>query len=52
VAPGSADHRRAAELLSDRYPQYADDPPAGPAIVISVLRWTGWRYDHTEAQKS
>ena len=29
-------------LLTGRYPQYRDAPPAGPAIVIHVERWTGW----------
>lgn len=31
-----------AWLLADRYPQYRDNPPAGPVIAISVDRWTGW----------
>ena len=29
-------------LLAARYPQYADQPPAGPVIVVRVDRWTGW----------
>jgi PPOX class probable F420-dependent enzyme len=29
-------------LLAARYPQYRDQPPAGPVIAISVDRWTGW----------
>jgi len=29
--------------LVDRYPQYAEQPPPGPLIVIDVDRWTGWR---------
>jgi PPOX class probable F420-dependent enzyme len=29
-------------LLAARYPQYRDQPPAGPLIAISVGRWTGW----------
>jgi PPOX class probable F420-dependent enzyme len=29
-------------LLSGRYPQYRDRPPAGPVITILVHRWTGW----------
>jgi PPOX class probable F420-dependent enzyme len=29
-------------LLTRRYPQYLDIRPAGPVIVISVERWTGW----------
>ena len=31
-----------ARLLADRYPQYLDNPPAGPVIAIRVDRWTGW----------
>ena len=31
-----------AELLTGRYPQYRDNPPAGPVIAIRVARWTGW----------
>lgn len=30
------------ELLTARYPAYADAPPAGPVIVVSVARWHGW----------
>jgi len=29
-------------LLARRYPQYQDNPPDGPVIAITVLRWTGW----------
>ncbi|MFC7625435.1 TIGR03668 family PPOX class F420-dependent oxidoreductase [Microlunatus sp. GCM10028923] len=28
--------------LVRKYPQYRDDPPAGPVIMITVERWTGW----------
>lgn len=45
VAPESAEHGRVVALLAKRYPQYEDDPPAGPAIVLSVMRWSGWSYD-------
>jgi PPOX class probable F420-dependent enzyme len=45
IAPGSPEHRRIVELLTDRYDQYRDDPPAGPAIALEVSHWTGWRYD-------
>jgi PPOX class probable F420-dependent enzyme len=43
--PGSPEHRRVVELLAERYPQYLEHPPEGPAIVISVSHWSGWRYD-------
>ena len=43
VEPGAgADHERAVALLVGRYEQYAGRPPSGPAIVIEVLRWSGW----------
>ena len=29
-------------LLAERYPQYREQPPAGPVIRIQVGRWTGW----------
>lgn len=30
------------EALVERYPQYADAPPEGPWIVITVTEVTGW----------
>lgn len=32
----------AIELLVDRYPQYAEQPPDGPVVVVDVARWSGW----------
>ena len=32
----------ALALLAGRYPQYRQQPPAGPVISIHVDRWTGW----------
>jgi PPOX class probable F420-dependent enzyme len=32
----------AITLLTERYPQYRDQPPPGPVIQIQVERWTGW----------
>jgi PPOX class probable F420-dependent enzyme len=32
------------EALAAKYEQYLRDPPAGPVIVISALRFTGWSY--------
>ncbi|HUC57317.1 MAG TPA: TIGR03668 family PPOX class F420-dependent oxidoreductase [Streptosporangiaceae bacterium] len=29
-------------LLAEKYSQYADQPPAGPVIAISVTAWSGW----------
>ena len=34
--------REAAELLRERYAQYADAPPDGPVLEIAVSRWSGW----------
>jgi len=33
---------RAVAALVARYEQYAGQPPAGPAIVIEIERWSGW----------
>jgi len=32
----------ALALLAGRYPQYQQQPPAGPVIRIQVTRWAGW----------
>jgi PPOX class probable F420-dependent enzyme len=32
----------ALALLCERYPQYAEAPPPGPFLEISVARWVGW----------
>ena len=34
--------RRAVELLVAKYPQYAEHPPAGPVIVVSVEERSEW----------
>ena len=34
---------RALELLQAKYPQYRADPPAGPFILVTILRRSGWR---------
>jgi PPOX class probable F420-dependent enzyme len=33
---------RAIEALAERYHPYLERPPAGPLIVIEVIRWSGW----------
>ncbi|GGO89979.1 TIGR03668 family PPOX class F420-dependent oxidoreductase [Wenjunlia tyrosinilytica] len=39
-SPVSARH---AALLAAKYPaQYADRPPEGPVVEVSVRRWSGW----------
>lgn len=29
-------------LLREKYPQYAEEPPAGPVVALTVTRWSGW----------
>lgn len=42
VPPAAAEHTVTVALLRRKYPQYRDEPPHGPAIVVAVRRWTGW----------
>ncbi len=28
--------------LAQRFPQYRDEPPSGPLLVVTVAHWTGW----------
>ncbi len=30
------------QALTQRFPQYRDEPPSGPLLVVTVARWTGW----------
>jgi PPOX class probable F420-dependent enzyme len=32
----------AIAALVARYPQYAQQPPAGPVVAVEVRRWSGW----------
>jgi PPOX class probable F420-dependent enzyme len=41
--PASPEHAGAVALLAERYDQYRERPPEGPAIAITVSRWSGWR---------
>jgi len=43
IRPEEAEHAETAASLVARYEQYHERPPEGPAIAISVSRWTGWR---------
>jgi len=45
VVTGGAELERAFELLRERYQQYASVELIGPAIVVTVERWTGWSAD-------
>ncbi|MGW1894378.1 TIGR03668 family PPOX class F420-dependent oxidoreductase [Streptomyces sp. NPDC002004] len=39
---GSPEAARGVGLLTAKYPQYADRPPDGPVVEVSVVRWSGW----------
>lgn len=43
LEPGSGEHANSVAQLTARYPQYRERRPDGPAIEISVSRWSGWR---------
>ena len=43
VHQSGAEFDRALDLLCDRYTQYAEKRPKGPAIVIERTELTGWR---------
>ena len=30
------------QALVRRFPQYRDEPPSGPLLVVTVQRWSGW----------
>ena len=38
-----AESVHARSLLCDRYRQYAEQPPDGPAIIVRITGWSGWR---------
>ena len=45
VAAAGPERDRALELLRAKYPQYSELPgDFGVAIVVEVLRWTGWEF--------
>jgi PPOX class probable F420-dependent enzyme len=43
LEPGTDGYANAVAQLSSRYAQYRERRPDGPAIAISVSRWSGWR---------
>jgi PPOX class probable F420-dependent enzyme len=45
LSPGESRHQAAVTMLSARYRQYRRQPPAGPAMAVSVSAWSGWRAD-------
>jgi PPOX class probable F420-dependent enzyme len=42
VLTAGAERDDAVAALVRKYPQYQADPPAGPVIMITVDRWSGW----------
>jgi PPOX class probable F420-dependent enzyme len=50
VAEGP-EHARAVAAVRARYDPYRDAPPAGPAILARVVRWTGWTAVHGAASR-
>ncbi|MFW5415814.1 TIGR03668 family PPOX class F420-dependent oxidoreductase [Nocardiopsis sp. CNT-189] len=35
---------QARDRLVERYPQYRENPPDGPMIIVEVQRWSGWSF--------
>lgn len=42
IVEAGPDRERAISPLRDKYPHYRDDPPQGPAIVVTPERWSSW----------
>jgi PPOX class probable F420-dependent enzyme len=42
VLEEGAELERALELLAEKYEQYRQQPPAGPALAIAVEEWRAW----------
>jgi PPOX class probable F420-dependent enzyme len=42
IVDSPAEAERAIRSLSDKYPQYRDQPPTGPVLAVDVERWVGW----------
>jgi PPOX class probable F420-dependent enzyme len=43
IQPEEQEHADAVSQLAPRYDEYRERPPRGPAITITVSRWSGWR---------
>lgn len=50
VEHDGATWQAAVGQLVAKYPQYRDQPPRGPMIVVRIARWTGWAYAPVGAQ--
>jgi PPOX class probable F420-dependent enzyme len=42
IVEGGATFTVALQGLAKKYPQYAEEPPAGPVVLIDVDRWQLW----------
>ena len=42
IVDDGPDLEQAVRRLADKYPPYRDNPPGGPAIVVTVDRWVSW----------
>ncbi|MGP3920155.1 TIGR03668 family PPOX class F420-dependent oxidoreductase [Nonomuraea sp. 10N515B] len=42
IVEGGTEREAALDALAHKYPQYRERRPAGPVIVVTVTRWTGW----------
>jgi PPOX class probable F420-dependent enzyme len=42
VVTDAVERERAIRALRAKYPQYAEESPAGPVLAIDVSRWSGW----------
>jgi PPOX class probable F420-dependent enzyme len=43
IQPAEPEHADAVARLAVRYDEYRERPPQGPAIAITVSRWSAWR---------
>lgn len=43
VVDSDRDEAAALELLVAKYQQYRGDPPAGPFLAVTGLRWRSWK---------
>ena len=42
LVDNTAEAERAIRSLSDKYPQYRQQPPSGPVLALDIERWVGW----------
>jgi PPOX class probable F420-dependent enzyme len=45
ILEGGEEFERALALLREKYPQYRDDPPAGPVLAVDVTELREWSAD-------